>query len=380
MRAAAIAVLTSLILSAPAGAQDEAGKLLLKGWSGYDAQLAKTTHLGFYINGKNMGQATLVVGKAPPSSGATYRLALTMKLAVGSRRIEGDETQLLDDKLSLVSRTETETVRKGEAARVKTITIRKVAAEWSFEVKRGKDKRTCTGTDDGPDHWESALLLARKLPRKAATYVLRGIQWPGWPPLKSDLPAMEASDIKITVPAAKAYQHRGKTVQAHVIRFARGEADTLAVVVDAAGNLLAMWPVGGPPIKFVAGTTEECKRDLPSRKSLKGKPIGAVMVYFKVMFKTLPLDDLDAVMDWKALRAEAGKVEVDLEAFTADLKAQFKKQPAPPGKEALEYLPTLLKTTLKGNTARVFLENRKTDVFLLKKSADGTWRITHFPH
>lgn len=367
MNRALVSVLLVLLVAAPAAAQDAEGAKRTSALAarGYDASLCGTQHFGFYFEHRSIGTVVFRVEKAPPKSGAVYKVTTTMRIKVGGQASSTTEVLHLDAALALVSFDQTEAA--GKPPVTKKTTIKRAGKKWVRVVRRQGVTRLHEVVRGDRDHWHSVLPFLRTVPLGSPrALVVRGVEWPSW---KQSAGAGSGAgryvDVRITIPKAGLHPHRGRLVQAHAIQVKRGERDAQTFVLDAKNRVLEIRPRGSP-IRIVAGTADQVTKPLPKVQG----PLDVVKVYFEVLAKVKAVAALDAVVDWKALAKQTGETE-------AQMKAKLTNTPAKLRKELLPQLDGILKVKRQGDTARVVIAGTKKS-FAVRRGPRG-WRITRLP-
>ena len=391
MKRLAVIFMLGAALAAPALAQGDderaaalaRGKAVLEKLKAADPALFGTQWFGIYLNGTtNIGKMKLTTAAAPEGSGAAYLVAMEMSLTFGPQKHSGTFEALFDAGFALVSRSSVEVTEVPEGRIEKKETFRQVDGEWVFEADIDGHKTTVKLATGEPNHWEMSSLmpLVGKLDAsKPQTLIFRGIHWPK--PEESDDPPPAVKDIVVTVLEPAKISYRGPEVEARMVRVEKTDDDTTDFALDATGRVLAAKPLG-PPIVIVAGTEEECGKDLPAAGA--ATPKEAVIVYMRVLAKDLPVSALDGVMDFAALLAGMGAeneaiAKQDIATFAANLKSSFAEQDAPFTKDDVAQIEPQLTTTEDGDEAKVTLPDMEDDPFLVHRIG-GVWKITRFPH
>ena len=309
----ALLALTLCLLPAAAHA-DEAeaerarGRALVAGLSGVDPALLGTYHFAYDQQGKNVGFKEVTVERAPEGSGAAYKVTIRVEgglEGVGSEKV--DEEALLDERLALVSygqRLEREFAMMGETVSIRReLRVQRRSGEWVAEqVEKGKQKQTARLKTEAPEYGYEAswLLLARKLDLVAGG--------------KLRLPTIyfafdedeesSVEDVTIGVGPARPFMLGGREVTAHLIEV---EADLRnKVLVTPEHALVAHWV--GPERtqdRYVAvASAEEARKDLEaedtSPEAQEARRVA--LAWFEVMAGERPVEALDDVVDWTALR------------------------------------------------------------------------------
>lgn len=361
---------------------EEAGQRLLEGLDkGYDARLEGSTTLGIYMAGKSLGTIQTSVERAPEGSGAVYLQKMEMKLAVGPSKVHNQGEALLDARLALVSSTQTEREEQGgQVKEVKKVT-RREGDGFVREQTTGAETVTFRAPGGSEDHDESLIVLLRLAGNQPGKYAFRGLEWPK---AAGAEPAWQA--LTLDVAAAAETEHRGAKLQAHQIKALKGDDEEMQLVVTVEGKLLAMLP-GGRPIKMIAGTPEECAQDLPRPDKPAAAGVSDVMeaveIYFRVLSGERPMDEIDRVMDWKAIQDQAAQDNPDVNTVTPEqfgelTKAEIKQHVPAIQPEQVGLVMQLLQSKVEGDEAEVQLPG-KEEKFRLRKQADGTWRIYVIP-
>jgi hypothetical protein len=304
----------------------EKAKAFVETLKGYDEGLEGTFWYGVYFNEqKSLGKVKLTVGRAPEGSGAAYHFTKTMNMSFEEAKKTKKGEALYDETLALISDSSDEDNEKKR----ETESIKKDVDHWVCvkTVKVGEDERKGTYRlkVDGELRAEgnASWIFARRLPLDLpCSYIFKGVDWPE--PSKPgeeerDLDSSAYRDVLFTVASAAPYKHRGKEVQAHMILVQEeGEADSY-FYVDADHKILA-WGREGKLVVFVAGTEEECGKDIevPAGSADQEGAKDVVMIVQKVLCKALDPDVLDAVMDWEAVRQDLAKLDPTFEGITAD--------------------------------------------------------------
>ncbi len=398
MRHHIVLAILALSLVAPADAQetsgrDEAfarGKAVLAALKEADTTLFGTTFFGFYLHEtQNIGTMRFDVSAAPEESGAVYRVAMDLKMAVGTQKVTGKFEALLDAGFGLVSRSSVEITEVPEGRITKKERNRREGGEWVYEAEIEGPAPTYRIATAEPDHWEMAslMLLVRRIDSATPqTFVFRGIHWPK--PEEIDEPPPAVKDIVLTVEAPVKGSHRGGALEARRVRVEKTDDETTVFTLDEKGHILSARP-GNVPLLIVAGTEEECARDLPGATDSAGPrgattPKDAAMVYLRVLAKDLPVSALDDVFDYDALY-EGLKTENEAignltpEQFAETLRTQFESQEAAFTKEQLAAVEPALGVEETGETAKVTIPGAEESPFLLRRTPSG-WKITRFPH
>ncbi len=416
----------ALAMGSPAGAPARAQEApaedakarasqLLEGLSGCDESLLGTRHYGFYFGGfKNVGHCTFTVERAPEGSGAVYKTTTTVSISFGPNRNDAHEEILLDEKLALVRGTYHEVEQEGDERVVTDKKITREGGEWVGEVTVDGQATVHRLPVRGPNHWDlaAALLLVRKLDLSApGAYQLEGVHFPSEVEAADEEGAVEPEDdfgagegegaeaeeaaaepegpahklIVVTVATPQQVTHRGQQVEATEVKIEREGQETTTFTVDADRQVLAFGPTG-PPIRLIAGTAEEARRDLPAptTSAVAQGPLAAVTTYLRAIAKLEPVEALDGVLDWGAIKEEMGAENPAMRnlsdaMFGAVMKEQFQSQPAALTQEQLDLIVPLLKAEVQGDTATVRTPGVEHDAFRLRKVGDG-WKIVHFPH
>jgi hypothetical protein len=381
-----------VLLAQEAVAPPDKTAAFLESLQGLDKTLLGAYRFGLYLRGsKNMGSSSFVVARASEESGAVYEVTATIAMAFGPVKNIGDYVLLLNEKLGIVSKVFNKREQKGDQVETKVGTIRSDGDRWIREqvVKLGSDEKGTESeaslTYGGLNYWDLAcvFLVARKLDRSVAgAWNLEGVTWP------DGAETGKVSRIAFSVTGATTtIDHRGRQVEVRTVQVVREGKDTTLMQLQADGTVLTLGPVG-PPILFVAGTEEEAKADIGDTGQAAGAgaetPKEAVMTYFRALAKTEPIERLDDVLDWDAIREEMAAEKPEAGALTSKIiadmiKEQLASRPAAFPPETLEVLEAGLVVEAEGDAATVGVAT-KPDKFKLVKGADGRWRITHFPH
>jgi len=395
--------LAALLVAAPASAQDpgtgdprERGKALVAGLE-RDPTLLGAQHFGIVLGErKSIGTGTFVVEEAPEGSGAAYRVTSTLKMAVGPASFLLNAESLLDAQLALISSTSREEDTEGDAVEKTVKAMRRTPQGWVLErtVNDGETERRELPAAE-PNHGDlpSMLLLSRVLDTSAEReYVLRGIHWDDGEepvdggPAQAPEPSWQDVVIRSTPPAPLSYRGAERQAARVVIEREGEEPTTFAVTPER--ELLAWW-TGDRPIRLIkAASAEEAKQDLPGpaggEDAAAAGPKQAVVRYFEVAAKVRPVDALDEVMDWKAVKEDLAKEDPSLNDVTPDLFGQLMKQQlsgsdAQITQEQVEMVAAMLQVKVDGERATVAVPGQDEDPFRLERR-DGRWRILHFPH
>lgn len=380
-----------------ASADEAATKKVVDGLSGFNSAFASEGQFGIYMQGKRLGGMKIKNAKAPEGKG-TYRQTASLDIKLGPNGSSNKIDALFDEKLGLISITETETETNAEGKTKKVTKTRKEGDKYVREVTVGEETQRFEIAATHADYGDSFIFALTVFGNKPGVYTFNGIEWPEAGETEAGETEGEGGDteaegvaeakwqkLSLTVAEAAEVTHRGKKVMAHKITSKKGEKAHFDALVSKAGVLLEL-SGGGTPLRIVAGTAEEVAKDLPAAKPAGGgkgpatTPLEAATIYLKVLSQQLSVDDLDRVMDWRYLYDEAAKTSpevsgVSVEDFTALLKAEFKKEAQVPAATVNGLLP-LLKVSESGATGTVTLPNGKA--FTLIKRGKGWW-IQTFP-
>jgi len=368
----------------------EKAKAFVDTLKGYDEGLEGTFWFGMYLNNqKSLGKVKLTVGRAPEESSATYHFTMTMNMSFGETKNTLKGEALCDETLALIS----DSTEEDDGEKRETESVRKDGEHWVCvkTVKVGEDERKGTYRlkVDGELRAEggAAWVFARRLPLDPpCSYIFKGIEWPT--PSKpgeeeQDLDSSAYRDVKFTIAAIAPFKHRGKEVQANKILVQQEGEDDFYFYVDADHKILA-WGPEGQPVAFIAGTEEECGKDIEAALGSADQEGAkdAVMVVFKVLSKASDPDALDAVMDWEAVRQDLAKVDPTFEGVTADvaaslIKAQLKGEPAAFPEAQLPLIRIALEAEIEGDKATVKIKGHEGKPYVLKK-VDGKWKVVEF--
>ena len=121
--------------------------------------------------------------------------------------------------------------------------------------------------------------------------------------------------------------------------------------------------------------------ELPKVEGVADTPLAAVTVYLDVLTRNQPVEKLDAVMDWTAIKDDLGDPDIAAlpAASVAELLKSRTRQSPPVDAEEVAALIPMLQVTEEGDTARITMPQQTDDGFTLKR-VDGKWWIVHFPH
>lgn len=384
-------IMTSLLLLLGVGAAsaDDAALERLRKLEGFDAARVRTTYLGFYMGGRRVGAFKTQTAKSERED-AVYVETNTISMKFGPTDNEEVVTVYLAADLSMVAETKVSTERKTEKNEAGEETTTEAVTRTTLERAGDTWVRTVVAPDGtesilkapvkGPNYSSSLMAVTSFLAGTPGEYTLPGITWKG---------ESKQVELKLSVAAAAEVEHRGQKVSGVAVK-ASGKGDApINLLLTPKGELLGLSPEGAP-VRFVAGTKEECAKDLPGAKALgaaegSGDPMAAVKVYFYVLAGAQPVEDLDKVLDYTAIHAFMAKEDPDVQAMTpamvADLlKSQFKKViPALPQDQA-DMVLAMMEAKIEGDTATAAIPGKEESPFLLRKTEGGKWVITSFPH
>jgi hypothetical protein len=368
----------------------EAGRQLVAGLKDYDASLAGTYWLGIHLKGaKNIGKTKMVIEQAPAGSGAVYRVVTDLQVSMGPMNMKTYDDVLLDACCSTINREVVEEDQNGK----KLTSVKKTGDTQVGKISKDGKSLTSKLQPAVLDYWEipSQCLLLRKIPLdKPATYLLKGVDWPApaegaeTADVEQDLPADCVKNVRIIVPAASKVMHRGAEVQAYLVRIERDGQDPDVFALDAQHRLLSVTPVKSP-IVMVAGTEEEAGANLgPAAPEAPGTAEAkeAMGVFLDVIAGVKEVDQLDTVMDWKAIREAMAEENEALAAFNDEgfaklMKDQFKAPKNEAAKAQIAALKEMLEFKMDGDNATVTLPGQEKP-YVLKK-VDGKWKIVRIP-
>ncbi|MGE0711487.1 MAG: hypothetical protein AB7T09_26160 [Planctomycetota bacterium] len=368
-----------LLLAAPRARADEgadaAKKVLAALEQGFDQRLGGKRHFGVYMNGKSLGTVVIEVERAPADSGAVYRERVAMDLAFGPDKIHHETLALFDARLGLIRSEQLERETHGEQTKETKTVTRREGEGWLRERTADGETKTLKAEGGGDNHEESLMLMVLATGTKPGRYAFRGVKWSKggeagvWQPLT--LEVAEAAEV----------EHRGAKLKGFKVSGTKGAEEPMQMVISAEGKILRMHPPGAP-FEMVAGTAEEAKRDLGGGEATDKDVLAAIELYFRVLAADKPIDDLDKVLDWAAIKEWAAKkhpetANVSVEDFAKATKADIERRlPALPA-DKVPVVVSLCKVTVKGNEAEVLLPgNKKT---LLRKNDAGRWLIYSLP-
>ncbi|MCZ6573525.1 MAG: hypothetical protein ACE10D_03995 [Planctomycetota bacterium] len=354
---------------------------LLDRLEGYDEAVEGVFHYGIYLRGKiNLGSMKVVVERAPPGNGAVYKVTSSAKMVVGAESVAVEEQALLDGALALRSLVQTETTTKGEAQVRQETKVERTEDGWVRVHSDGRGEPRGVRAKGGdirnyPDVI-NLMLLVRRLDLRKTSYVVQALEWPAKPGAS---PAV--TDVRIDMSAPAPYWHRGEKVGAFTARVKRSGRDRQTFVLDFDGYLLAFWQEG-LPVVMVAGTEKQCGLDIEKNNGGGAEtPEEAVVVYIRVMARLVPVDALDRVMDWEALRSVAVKLRPQLArltpgAFAQGAKRELLRNSRKGDEGAVERIRTDLEVVISPDRheATVSLPGRPAPM-KLRKSTRG-WLIT----
>lgn len=351
------------------------GQVLLEGLKGVDDALLGEERWGIHLGAKNVGRIVLQVERAT-GEGVAYVTSMFMLSSFTAEPATQHDETLLDERLGRVRGRSVE--RRG-AQVVKDESVRREGAEWVHErAEPAAPARRApfTVADHGP--LASMLLLARSLrDAPAGAYTLSRMDWATQP---------RARPLVVRVPAGTTErEHRGAKVAVRDVAIDVEGDDSVVFSVTPEGRVLAITIKDGP-ISMLAGTAAEVEADLPAAALPKvagvaDTPLAAVTVYLDVLTHRVPVDELDAVMDWTAIKDDLGDPDIAAlpAASVAELLKSRTRQSPPVDPEEVAALIPVLQVTEEGDTARITMPQQTEDGFTLKR-VDGKWWIIHFPH
>lgn len=386
-----------LALALPAAADEKAaererGKALVASFTGVDEALLGTFHFAHIDEGRNVGSQVIKVERAPAKSGAVYRVEIKGKSEI--EEMGGEETTevtLLDAKLALVSHSGSSvgTLSFGGEKQTRRLSV-KVTREgkaWKQVTVQDGKERVVRFETDSPDYGQPAsrLLLCRKL-KLGEAHRLR-LPMLFFDLLPDDDEGSSIEDVQVVVPAAAPFAHRGQEVQAHQVTVEGLLKHT--VVVDPRGALLATWLGVGPRFgndRYVAAAdADEAAKDTEARDESPeaAAALAAVVTWHEVLAGEKPVEALDGVSDWTALRDQAAERDPKLgeltpEAFAARSREKSAEMRKMLGKLAKDMLGMARKgrARVDGDEATVSLMGGEE--FRLRR-ADGAWRLVRLP-
>lgn len=380
IRSALPLLLVSFLTAAGASAEDKPGgpaELLGEAPRGYNAAVEGERRCGLYLNDRYVGATVLRVERADEASGATYRVTLEMRMELGDFRQQGTQVVLLDDRFAIVERRDEESGSQRTRERRWT----REGGVWTREVTEGGKTTRTTFASERPDYGEEAfvqLLLEAAGGPRPGSYRLPTVVWP-----KDEGPARDG-EIEVTIEQGGAYEHRGQSIPSScTMRVVDADGEKSLCVIDPAGRLLSMRPEGegAPPLRMTAGTAEQLEVDArPPAAPDASSPVAAVQVFFEVLAKKRPVDGLDEVIDWAAVREDLVKKNEEVAAMTVEqvaaiFKERFAEQDGPTP-EQVSMLMQLLEVKLEGDDARVAMPGQESDPMLLRRR-EGRWWIVH---
>jgi hypothetical protein len=337
------------------------------------------------LSGQDVGGAMLSVTAAGPSTGAVYVAVFTGEFSFANMKVSAREEALLGADLALVSSVSGDKETRGGNTVSKEIRLEKVDGRWYSRQIVDGEERQFTFSADQPNHWQmpSLLSLARILAgSESKEHEYSGVSWPR---AGRDEPAAPSlGTVWFTLKDAREITLGGKTVRSREIRCAKvtGSAEDVTVFeVTPEGKLLSFRPESAP-LLVVAEGYAAVEPQVLTDPSGTGSPRDAVVMYLKVRAGSVPAEDLNKVMDWKAIydemAAEDERAILLKDTFATLMIEQFRQQAGGIDENAVALITPLLKVTEDGDKATVTMPGKEQEPFLLRRAEDG-WLITKFP-
>ncbi len=248
----------------------------------------------------------------------------------------------------------------------------------------GEESTTLVFASEGLNHGSmlSSILLARKLAGSpSGEYVFTGIDWGD----EDGEPEREpkSQTLTMTVKEAKAATFAGKELEVRRIQGAKqDDPEKVDFVVGTDGRLVSFAP-SITPLVFMAADLAGDATAAETVKPGTDSPLAAVALYLKVFTGTVPVTEMNKVMDWQAIHKEMSAADPNIAALGVDalrkiLIAEFGKQVGAATAEQVDLLIPMLTVKEDADKATVTMPGRADSPFLLRKTATG-WLITRFP-
>jgi hypothetical protein len=357
----------------------------------FDPVLARKSHFGIYLRTQRVGMFTTLLEKAPAESGAAYREVTTLDLSVGGTHYGQTVTILMRANLSLVRKESLESTRASEGAEPqhrRTI-LEEKGGQWVRTQIQGKDESATRSAQrtpsQGPNYGPCLTAVAARLASSTqdgapATYELPAILWAGRT-RKTTGPAT----LKLQISPPQEVEHRGQRAQA-VRAEITGKGAPLELWLTPKGQLMTL-SGGGIPYRFVQGTPEQVKADLPQPKPAAAPgaktPRAAIEVFLLALARVKPADALDAVVDFEAVLAGFRKADPQAPKISADelatlFKTRIERGEGPMTQTLAKAQLKKLQVKIKGETATAKIPQHK-EPFQLRRTKAGTWLIVAWP-
>ena len=342
------------------------------------AALAGTSHFGVYFDGHTaLGSMTVTV---TPGDHGGWVVDTTVGMEVGPASFGMTEHAELDADFATLSIENTDVeITGGEETSRNVDTLRLAGKKWKYTRSGTQGDVKASLAAEGPNHGELTNLfpMVRALALTPATYDLRGV----FHEREGGETRLYHAPVTVVVEPRMPFEFRGRMVDAHLVRVDQdGELTVLAVAPDH--RILALWPESEDvPIRMIAGTLDECSRDIPTAASMDPDVIAArAVVEQLVMVMAAQADPatLDDIFDWAALHEKVSAEDAvgagqTVEEVATAMKADMVREAELTEAEAAIFCK-LLDVQVTGDQARVFIPGFEEASFLLHKR-DGRWLL-----
>jgi hypothetical protein len=381
------------------------GEALVASFKGYDKALEGTTWFGVYFERKNIGRYKEVVSRAPGGTVGAYSFRWEGGYTFFGEKIEGKAKVIMDQHFALVS-LDSENLKKGEKVTTK---VRKQEGVWRCEKTVTRPdleapiRRIYRWKADGKGYWPeiaASLILRKTGPREPGYILLPGLDWPAEDSKQKGQPSNEnpidlgneiRKDFRIEFLRAVPHEHRGRKLTAFLIRagYRRRVAGSMIYVVDGEMRLLSMWNEEirlHVRLHLIAGEEAQTCRDLDaSRKAAAGadSPKAAVIIYLEATTGQRQVDDLDTVVDWKALLEAFNKENHGMGPAEPGVFAEFMKSKIRQERDVeiererkiLAEMKDRLLVKVEGGNATVRIPDPYKPMRVELKKTKGGWKI-----
>ncbi|MHC4777424.1 MAG: hypothetical protein ACYTFG_02475 [Planctomycetota bacterium] len=367
----------------------------------FDESLLGEQWFGIYVgDGKQLGTYHVVVERPGDGEPGAYRVKTTLKLALGELKLEEKKTLFLAKDMSLLESAYTKTTAgepgKGGKRSIEKQSFKRVGDEWVCEAVVDEMKVKYFSPVPKIDHGdrECAFMLCRKLgEREKVRFHFEGLAWPN--PMRNRFEELTEKKQEVRLDGARLekirFYHeknekvaiRGENYEARVVFFDDARDRSEYFYVSRAGDLLMIKPKG-TPISFIAGTEEECSKNLPGMKSAEPDgPRSVVVRLMKVTEGHLPESELNDIVAWDEFLKEAREREGEggpknMEALKGGMTKWLKEEKEGLPEATVEAVLDLLEVKREGDRAVVSFPARSEIGFEMRK-IEGKWKLVYMP-